>query len=53
VLLNAGAGLFVAGRTPTVAQGVTLAAGAIDSGRAAATLARLVALSNVAVEASA
>jgi anthranilate phosphoribosyltransferase len=53
VLLNAGAGLFVAGRTQTVAQGVTMAADAIDGGRAAETLARLVALSNVAVEASA
>jgi anthranilate phosphoribosyltransferase len=53
VLLNAGAGLFVADRTQTVAQGVTMAADAIDGGRAAETLARLVALSNVAVEASA
>lgn len=53
VLLNAGAGLFVAGRAATVAQGVAMAAGAIDAGRATETLARLVALSNVPVEASA
>jgi len=53
VLLNAGAGLFVAGRTPTVAQGVTMAAAAIDDGRAVETLAQLVALSHAVVEASA
>lgn len=35
VLLNAGAALFVAGCTPNVADGVALAAEAIDSGRAA------------------
>jgi anthranilate phosphoribosyltransferase len=35
VLLNAGAALFVAGRAADVAEGVTLAAAAIDTGRAA------------------
>lgn len=35
VLLNAGAGLFVAGQVTTIADGVALAADAIDSGRAA------------------
>ena len=35
VLLNAGAALFVAGRAADVAEGVVLAAEAIDSGRAA------------------
>ncbi len=50
VLLNAGAGLFIAGRTPNVAEGVALAAAVIDDGRAAQVLARLVTLSNGAVE---
>ena len=53
VLLNAGAGLFIAGRASTVAQGVTMAAEAIDSGRAAETLARLIAVSNTAIEVTA
>jgi anthranilate phosphoribosyltransferase len=35
VLLNAGAALFVAGRAADIAEGVTLAAAAIDTGRAA------------------
>lgn len=35
VLLNAGAALFVAGRADDVAEGVALAAAAIDTGRAA------------------
>ena len=42
VLLNAGAALFVAGRTDSVSAGVTLAAAAIDSGAARATLDRMV-----------
>lgn len=50
VLLNAGAGLFIAGRTPNVADGVALAAAVIDDGRAAQVLARLVTLSNQAAE---
>jgi len=41
VLLNAGAALFVAGRTPSIAAGWELAAETIDSGRAAAKLAEL------------
>ena len=50
VLLNAGAGLFIAGRVVTVAQGVVAAAEAIDSGRAAATLDRLVQVSRSSEE---
>ena len=42
VLLNAGAALFVAGRTDSVAAGVKLAATALDSGAARATLDRMV-----------
>ena len=42
VLLNAGAALFVAGRADSVSAGVTLAAAAIDSGGARATLDRMV-----------
>jgi anthranilate phosphoribosyltransferase len=53
VLLNAAAGLFIAGRVSTVALGVAMAAEAIDSGRAAETLAHLVALSHAPAEASA
>ncbi|HTV00433.1 MAG TPA: anthranilate phosphoribosyltransferase [Luteitalea sp.] len=53
VLLNAGAGLFLAGRAPNVADGVGLAAAALDSGAAAATLANLVAISHKTVEAEA
>ncbi|MGE3843866.1 MAG: anthranilate phosphoribosyltransferase [Vicinamibacterales bacterium] len=45
VVLNAGAALLVSGRVASVKAGVGLAAEAIDSGRAAATLARLAALS--------
>lgn len=45
VVLNAGAGLHVAGLADSVADGVTLAATAIDDGRASATLVRLVAAS--------
>lgn len=46
VLMNAGAGLVVAGRVPTIAEGVAMAAGSIDGGKAAAVLARLVEVSN-------
>ncbi len=42
VLLNAGAGLFVAGAAPSVRAGLELARAAIDDGRASRTLARLV-----------
>jgi anthranilate phosphoribosyltransferase len=53
VVLNAGAGLFIAGHARTVAEGVAQAAEVIDSGRAARTLAQLVALSQAPVEAQA
>lgn len=46
VLLNVAAALIIADRVPTLKDGVTLAADAIDSGRALAALDRLVALSN-------
>jgi anthranilate phosphoribosyltransferase len=42
VLLNAGAGLFLAGSVASVTTGIEAAAAAIDSGAAASTLARLV-----------
>ncbi len=45
-LLNAGAGLVVAGRAKTIKEGVVLAAAAVDDGRAQKTLAALVAASN-------
>jgi anthranilate phosphoribosyltransferase len=51
VLLNAGAALLVAGRAPTVRDGLAMAADAIDSGRAAATLASLVRASRAAGDA--
>jgi anthranilate phosphoribosyltransferase len=46
VLMNAGAGLVVAGKAATIQDGVNLAAQAVDNGKAAATLDRLVAVSN-------
>ena len=46
VLLNSAAALVVAGRAPDLRSGVSLAAAAIDSGKAKAALARLVAISN-------
>jgi anthranilate phosphoribosyltransferase len=45
-VLNAGAGLVVAGAAGSLADGVARAAAALDSGAARATLARLVAISN-------
>ena len=44
-LLNAAAAVVVAGKADSLAQGLTLAAAAVDSGSAQHTLARLVALS--------
>jgi anthranilate phosphoribosyltransferase len=44
VLLNAAAAFLVADRVETLREGVELAAGVIDDGRAAAALARLIAL---------
>jgi anthranilate phosphoribosyltransferase len=46
VLMNAGAGLIVAGKAASIEDGVAQAASAIDSGKAAKTLDRLVAISN-------
>ena len=45
VLLNASASLLIAGKVATIPEGLKLAADAIDSGRAAAVLAKLVELS--------
>ncbi len=50
VLLNSGAGLFVAGRASSVADGVLMAAAAVDSGQAARTLADLVRVSHAPEE---
>lgn len=46
VLLNTAAALFIAGRAASLAEGLSLAADAIDSGRAKQTLDTLVRLSN-------
>jgi anthranilate phosphoribosyltransferase len=46
VLMNAGAALVVAGRAATLLEGTRLAAEALDSGRAKATLGRLIEVSN-------
>jgi anthranilate phosphoribosyltransferase len=51
VLLNAGASLFIAGTAKSVADGIGLAAGAIDTGAAADRLARLVGVSQSQPEA--
>jgi anthranilate phosphoribosyltransferase len=48
VLFNAAAALLIAGRTATLAEGVPLAAAALDDGRARATLERLVKVSSEA-----
>ncbi|MEM9029982.1 MAG: anthranilate phosphoribosyltransferase [Pseudomonadota bacterium] len=48
VLLNAAAALIVADRATTLAEGAERAAAALDNGRARATLARLVEISNAA-----
>jgi anthranilate phosphoribosyltransferase len=50
VLLNAGAALFIAGAAPSISEGIVGAADALDSGRAAETLAALVRVSNTAPE---
>ena len=52
VLLNAGAGLYVAGRAASLAQGVRLAAELIDSGRAMEKLREFVLESNRKEEAA-
>ncbi|NUS18775.1 MAG: anthranilate phosphoribosyltransferase [Mesorhizobium sp.] len=46
VLMNAGAGLVVAGKVTTLADGIAAAAQAIDSGRALGVLDKLVEISN-------
>ncbi len=46
VLMNAGAALYIAGKAASWAEGVTLAAELIDSGKAAATLAGFIQVSN-------
>jgi anthranilate phosphoribosyltransferase len=46
VLMNAGAGLVVAGRAPTLADGVAMAARSIDDGSALRVLDKLVLISN-------
>ena len=46
VLLNAGAALFVAGKAPTIKEGVALAGELIDSGKAAAALEQVIRVSN-------
>ncbi len=51
VLLNAAAGLLVAGAVATIADGIAAGAEAIDSGRAAQVLDQLVALSRGAAQA--
>jgi anthranilate phosphoribosyltransferase len=50
VLLNAGASLLIADRAKTIPEGITMAADAIDSGRAQEVLQRLAILSNAAEE---
>ena len=46
VLMNAGAALIIAGKAPSLTEGVAMAAGSIDSGKAAGVLDTLVAVSN-------
>lgn len=48
VLLNAGTGLYAARAADSIREGIARAAGAIDSGRAMATLDRLIAVSRQA-----
>jgi anthranilate phosphoribosyltransferase len=50
VVLNAAAALVVAGAAATMEEGLVVATGAIDSGRAAETLDRFVAVSQQAAE---
>jgi anthranilate phosphoribosyltransferase len=53
VLINAAAALVVADRVPDLKAGATMAAAAIDQGKARATLERLVAITNTQVAAEA
>lgn len=47
VLMNAGAGLYLAGKAESMQEGVKLAAELIDSGKAYATLQRIIEVSNL------
>jgi anthranilate phosphoribosyltransferase len=49
VAFNAGAALFVAGKAPSVEEGVRAARTAMDSGAAGATLVAMARLSNAEV----
>ncbi len=46
VLMNAGAALYIAGKAPSMADGIKLAAELIDSGKAYAALEKLIEISN-------
>lgn len=46
VLLNSGAALYIGGKVPSIADGVALAAELIDSGKALATLDKVIEVSN-------
>ncbi len=46
VLMNAGAGLYIAGKAASIGEGIKSAAELIDSGRALETLKKLIAISN-------
>ena len=46
VLMNAGAALYIGGKTESMADGIKLAAELIDSGKAAETLEKLISISN-------
>lgn len=50
VLMNAGAGLYLAGKAESMQEGVKLAAELIDSGKAYATLQRIIEVSNLPEE---
>ena len=52
VLLNAAAALLIAGRVPTIAEGIHQAAAALDNGEAARVLERVVRVSNAQREAA-
>ena len=47
VLMNAGAALYIGGKAPDLAEGVSLAARIIDSGAAAKTLDKLIEISSL------
>jgi anthranilate phosphoribosyltransferase len=53
VLLNSGAALLIAGRAPSLEEGIELAARSLDSGAARRVLEELVARTNTVVEAEA